>query len=285
MTNAPRTAPLAPAVIHLDLDGARHIFQAHGWNYPDKADQLFETGLRGALEAFADAGIVATLFVIAEDARDPVKAAIIRDAAAAGHELASHSVTHGRLTRMGREAKRREIVDSRRMLADAFGVAIDGFRAPGFHRDAECLELIADAGYAYDSSELKDDSDRHPYRPVPDRPLWELPLPALPPFSWPFHPSYSLVAGQWYFRTGIADHCRRRAPLVLLFHLTDFAEPLARERARSWSQRLFTLSYRSAARKRAECRAMLEAVRRRFEMTTTTRMLEITADPANQGDL
>jgi peptidoglycan/xylan/chitin deacetylase (PgdA/CDA1 family) len=271
-----KPAPAHRAAVHLDLDGARHVFQAHGWRYRAGDDPLFESGLQGALELFARTGTSATLFVIAEDVLDRGKLPLLQAAVAAGHEIGSHSVTHGRLTNMDLAAKRREIRESRDMLQSALGVEVLGFRAPGFHSDAQCLELINDAGYAYDSSELAGHGNGAgtPYRPLRDQALVELPVPAITPFSLPFHPSYSLVVGQWIFNAGLARHRRGGAPFVLLFHLTDFAEPLHETRRPHWQQTLYTLSHLSMAHKRERCAAMLKSVQDEFEVGPTARLLE-----------
>jgi len=276
MTGAGQSASLPPAVVHLDLDGARHIFRAHGWRYDGTEDPLFESGLRGALDLFARAGLRATLFVVAEDVEDARKLALIRDAADAGHEIASHSVTHHLLTDMDRSTKQHEISRSRSVLTDTLGVDVRGFRAPYFRRDPECLELIGEAGYAYDSSEMagRNRQPREPYRPLPGQPLFELPLPALSRLALPFHPSYSLMIGQWYFKAGLAAYRRRPAPFVLLFHLTDFADPVPRAWARTWRQRLFTLSHLTARDKRARCGAMLDWVRQHFTVGTTAQLID-----------
>ncbi len=273
MVTTSSSRPLA--AVHVDLDGARHIYRAHGWPYDPSDDPLFESGLRGALELLAGADVRATLFVIAEDVLDPRKRAVVREAVSAGHEIASHSVSHDRLTGLDREGKRREIVGSRVSLSSELGVDVRGFRAPGFHLDRECLELVNEAGYAYDSSILaaRAREASRPHRPLPGQPLYELPVPTAGPFAFPFHPSYSLVLGDWYFRAGLADYRRRQSPLVLLFHLTDFAEPLPRGRTHGWQQRLFTLSHLSAAQKRARCAAMLDRVRRHFTIASTSRLL------------
>ena len=76
-----------------------------------------------------------------------------------------------------------------------------------------------------------------------------------------------------WFRAGLKDFRRRQSPLVLLFHLTDFAEPLPSARLRGWRQRLFTLSHLSAAHKRARCSAMLDLVGRHFSVTSTAQLL------------
>src|SRR4029453_11434420 len=107
-------------------------------------------------------------------------------------------------------AKHAEISESRERIACALGTGVRGFRAPGFHIDTECLEMIADAGYSYDSSlfsgkRLGPRSQERP-RLVAGKPLVELPLPSLR--SLPFHPSYSLVVGDWYFRAGLRDFLR-----------------------------------------------------------------------------
>jgi len=267
--------PSAAAAIHVDLDGARHIYRAHGWRYDWADDPLFESGLRAALDFFEREQVTATLFVIAEDLLDPRKRVLLDEAVRAGHEIASHSVTHQRLTLLSREAKRREIFESRSRLMDAFGVEVTGFRAPGFHSDVECLELIGEAGYAYDASMLDGrDRRRHgPHPPLLDNPLIELPVPSAGPFALPFHPSYSLVIGSWYFRAGLESYRRRGAAFVLLFHLTDFADPLPRTRTRGCQQRIFTLSHLPGDRKRARSAAMLERVRRSFLIVSTTSLL------------
>jgi peptidoglycan/xylan/chitin deacetylase (PgdA/CDA1 family) len=267
------------AAVHLDLDGARHIYRAHGWRYDPSDDPLFESGLRGALDLLARRHVSATLFVVAEDVFDARKRALIRAAVDAGHEIASHSLSHDRLTALDAAAKRREIAESRACLASELGADVRGFRAPGFRIDRECLELVNDAGYAYDSSMLAS----RPHRPLPGQPLYELPVPSAGPFSFPFHPSYSLVLGHWYFRAGLSDYRRRRSPLVLLFHLTDFADPLPRARTRGLRQRLFTLSYLSAEHKRARCAAILDHVRRHFTIASTSQVLSACAN-GFQGD-
>jgi peptidoglycan/xylan/chitin deacetylase (PgdA/CDA1 family) len=265
MVTTPDATPLA--AVHLDLDGARHIYRAHGWRYDPADDPLFESGLRGALDLLARRNVSATLFVVAEDVFDARKRALLRDAVSAGHEIASHSLSHGRLTGLDAAGKRREIAESRACLSSELGTEVRGFRAPGFRIDRECLEIVNDAGYAYDSSMVAS----KPYRPIPGQPLYELPVPSA--FSFPFHPSYSLVLGQWWFRAGLTDYRRRRSPLVLLFHLTDFADPLPRAWTRGLQQRFFTLSYLSAEHKRERCSAILDLVRRHFTIASTSQLL------------
>ena len=120
------------AVVHVDLDGATHINRAHGWTPRFQRDALFVSGLRRAMSLFAERRITATLFVIAEDLADPEKRALIVEAAAQGHEIASHTITHRHLTALAPGDRSKELRDSREALEQVVGKRITGFRAPGF---------------------------------------------------------------------------------------------------------------------------------------------------------
>jgi len=277
------------ATVHLDLDGTAQICSAHGWEWKGSTDAIFDTGLPSALDFFEQAGIHATLFVIAGELRDPRKRELLRDAVARGHEIASHSLTHRKLTTLGRDEKRREIFESREQIAASLGAEARGFRAPGFDIDRESFELLDDAGYAYDSSVFPTAPFARrlgvgrladaPHPPLSDRRLLELPLPAYRPLPTPFHPSYSLVLGMWYFRIGMHRFRRTGAPLVLLFHLTDFADPLPRAQLPGWPAVFFTLSYLSRERKIRRCQQMLDGVRRHYEVVSTTDLLDAQGVP------
>ena len=78
------------------------------------------------LRLFADVGVRATLFVIAEDVRDRAKRSAIAEAAKVGHELASHTVTHPNLMQLNSAERRRELADSKTMIEDAIGLPVTG---------------------------------------------------------------------------------------------------------------------------------------------------------------
>jgi len=278
------------AAIHVDLDGAQEIFEVHGWQYKGTDDPLFESGLRNALDFFAANRIRATLFVIGRQLDDPRKRELLREAVRAGHEIASHTMTHRPLTTLPRGEKRREIVESRDRIGDVLGTEPQGFRAPAFHIDRESLELLAEAGYAYDSSlfptarfarqigvERVQDT---PHRPLDGYELLELSLPSAAPLPFPFHPCYSLVLGMTYYRLALRRFRSRGVPMVLLFHLTDFAEPLPRTLLRGRMERFYTLSHLSSQKKRRRCQQMLDGVRQDFRVVTTTELRSDAAQAA-----
>lgn len=276
--------------VHLDLDGARHIFRAHGWHLKAERDRLFESGLHSALRLFAELDIQATLFVIAEDLGNPSKLALIREAAEIGHTIASHTTTHRRLPQLPPSERREEIFDSRSRLADALGVAVEGFRAPGFAVDVDILRTVAEGGYLWDSSLIPGRSAAAGLSgipPVPHRfelapPLVELPLPTHSPLPLPFHPSYAFVLGLWYFRWGLRRFRRTGAPLILLFHLTEFSDPLDREELPNLRARAFTLSHLSKTRKLSWCRTLFDAIRREYRIVPNSALwAHLEARPAS----
>ena len=266
------------AAIHLDLDGATHIFRAHGWRYAGNDDPLFETGLWRALEFFEAMKVRVTLFAIAEDLDDPRKRELLQEAVRQGHEVASHSLTHRKLTTLTRDEKRREVFESLERIETGLGVGVRGFRAPGFEIDRETLELVDLAGYRYDSSLFPGTASarggsKSPYRPLKNRRLMELPMPGYDLLPFPFHPSYSLVLGTWYFRLGLRRFHRWGAPLVLLFHLTDFSDPLRPDRLPGRKARLFTLSHLKGAPKRRRCAEMVNLVQSHYRIVDSTELL------------
>ncbi|MCA8961457.1 MAG: polysaccharide deacetylase family protein, partial [Planctomycetes bacterium] len=276
-----------PAVLHVDLDGARTIYRHHGWEYPWTDDPLFESGMENLLRFLERNGSKATLFTIAEDLDDPRKRAWIDKAVAAGHEIASHSVSHPEFDELTPSQKSHEIAESKRKLEAELGVTVRGFRAPSYQIDRGMIDTLVAEGFAYDSScrPDRDFAERldvpvvqpFPYRPFLDESFVELPLPG----GKPFHPSYALVYGNGYFDRKLAKFARQNVPLVLLFHLTDFADPLPKDRLRGLKSKMYTLSQRDAKSKDARCQKMIESVKRRFELTTTDAILE--SEPARRA--
>jgi len=264
------------AVVHLDCDGLADIFRVHGWSRAGGGDPLFDRGLPRALDFFEAEGVRATLFVIAGALEVPAWRARLREAVARGHEVASHSLTHRSLPTLGPSEKRREIRESRERISDALAAPVRGFRAPNFAIDRESFDLIGEAGYDYDSSLHA--GKRGVFGPVPEGPhrllggqLVELPMP--PSALLPFHPSYSLVLGTTYFRSRLARVARSTAPLVMLFHLTDLADPLSPADLPTLRSRFFTLSWISREQKERRCARMLAAVRECFTTTDTSTLL------------
>ena len=273
------------------MDGAREIYAAHGWPY-DYDDPLFESGARNLLALFARNRLKATFFAIADNLDEPGRREILQEIVRQGHEIACHTLTHPNLTTLTKEQKERELQASREKLERVLGVTVEGFRAPGFLMDRECIEILSRSGYRYDSSAFPHESHSRrlqvplaaltaPGRPFGENSVMELPLPDYRPSPFPTHPSYALNFGLRYFNWGMQRSLRQGKPFVMLFHLTDVADPLPADRLKSWQQRVFTMSFRSAAKKTAWCQKALELVQAHHRVIPTSALLrELTGTAA-----
>ena len=120
------------------------------------------------LELLAERGITATFFVLGWVAEH--EPGLVRLIAQAGHEIASHGMTHAMIGRLTPEAFRRELLDSRRLLEDLSGQPVVGYRAPTFsitRETAWALDVLGECGFRYDSSIFPVRHDRYG---VPDAP-------------------------------------------------------------------------------------------------------------------
>lgn len=81
--------------------------------------------------------------------------AMVKRIAAAGHELASHTYDHVRITHQTPEAFRASVRRTKQVIEDLTGAPVLGFRAPSFSivRGTEwALDVLIEEGHAYDSS-------------------------------------------------------------------------------------------------------------------------------------
>ena len=71
-----------------------------------------------------------------------------------GHSLALHSMDHVVPCRLSNEEFREETALAKKLLAEAFGAEITGYRAPCFGIDDDKLEILRELGFRYDSSRM-----------------------------------------------------------------------------------------------------------------------------------
>ena len=108
---------------------------------------------RDILESLAERGIHATFFMLGLVAE--AHPSLIREIAAAGHEIGSHGWSHELIYRQTRDDFAAETRRSKAALEDALGSRIAGYRAAEFSITAEsrwALEVLAETGFTYDSS-------------------------------------------------------------------------------------------------------------------------------------
>ena len=144
-----------------------------------------EANTERVLDLFEQAGVKATFFTLGwVAARHP---AIIRRAAEAGHEIASHGWDHQRVFTMDEKGFRADLDKAHKAIEDASGHSPAGYRAPSFSIDARtpwAHRVLAEKGYVYSSSVAPirhdhygwRDSPRFAWRPVEGSNLIELPV-------------------------------------------------------------------------------------------------------------
>lgn len=108
---------------------------------------------RKVLEIFARHNVRATFFILGYSARRfPT---LVRDIAAAGHEIASHGYGHRLAYSQSPKMFFRDVRRTKLLLEDISGMTVLGYRAPNFSILTEnewAYDALIEAGYLYDSS-------------------------------------------------------------------------------------------------------------------------------------
>jgi polysaccharide deacetylase family protein (PEP-CTERM system associated) len=187
---------------------------------------------RRLLDLFDRNQLKATFFVlgwVAERAPE-----LIREIAGRGHEIACHGFSHQLVYNQSPEVFRRETVQSKQLLEDIIGAPVRGYRAASYsitERSRWALDILAEAGFVYDSSIFPVRHDRygmpgtpeHPYSMTTDdgHSLVEFPLSTARVFGCRLP-----VAGGGYFRlypyaltrSGLRQINRKGKPFIFYLH-------------------------------------------------------------------
>ena len=118
-------------------------------NLPCRVDR----NTRKVLELFERHNVKATFFILGWVCERYPE--LIKEIHRQGHEIASHSVNHDRVSNLSKSEFVKDIKDSKALLEDTIGEAVIGYRAPSFsigEKNIWALECLKDAGYVYSSS-------------------------------------------------------------------------------------------------------------------------------------
>ncbi|WP_018863404.1 XrtA system polysaccharide deacetylase [Thioalkalivibrio sp. ARh3] len=159
---------------------APHI-PRHCW---ESQECRVEYNLERILALFDHHQVRATFFTLGWIAERYPQA--IRRIVDAGHEMASHGYGHQRVTELGPQAFRADIIRAKSILEDIAGVPVRGYRAPSFSIGEDnlwALDVLAETGHTYSSSIYPVQHDhygtptapRHPHRPRGPGGVLELP--------------------------------------------------------------------------------------------------------------
>ncbi|MBA3819650.1 MAG: DUF3473 domain-containing protein [Deltaproteobacteria bacterium] len=119
---------------------------------PDASEDV-ERCVARILDVCDEAQVKATFFVVGLLARR--RPQLVREIAARGHEVASHSDQHRLIHQMPLTELAEDLRTSKQMLEDLAGTEVVGFRAPEFsvqRLDHPCFTVLREQGFEYDSS-------------------------------------------------------------------------------------------------------------------------------------
>jgi polysaccharide deacetylase family protein (PEP-CTERM system associated) len=158
------------------------------------------------LDVLDETGTSATFFVLGWVAER--HGGLVRAIQTRGHEIASHGYGHQMITRLNRAQFAEDVRRGKSAVEDSTGTAVIGYRAPTFsvvRGTLWSLEVLAEAGFRYDSSIFPivhdrygiPDAARFPHRVAagPGVEIGEFPLSTIAWLGWRFP-----VAGGGYFR-------------------------------------------------------------------------------------
>jgi len=143
-------------ILTVDVEDWYHILEVKDGfvrNEWDGLESRVVANTERLLELFAEASCLATFFVVGWIAsRQP---GLIRRISEAGHELGCHSFWHELIGHHTRASLAADLEYAKKLVEDLSGTAVLGFRAPGGSITPEtawALEVVAEQGFAYDSS-------------------------------------------------------------------------------------------------------------------------------------
>jgi hypothetical protein len=237
------------AVLSCDLDTVDRHLQGYGFADLAPCDRIYRTAIPRLLELLAELRLPCVLFTIARDAereRD-----LLRVAVDAGHEIASHSLTHPQpFATLDDAALDVELRTSRERLTQATGADVAGFRAPAWDVDDRVLAAVRAAGYRYDASVFPSpalaavrlaayrrshgmraifamDVVGHAFAPAgPHRTagLVEFPIAVTRWLRFPVYHTAAYFVPRWVYRRALGAALRARRPLCYEFHAADLLD-------------------------------------------------------------
>jgi polysaccharide deacetylase family protein (PEP-CTERM system associated) len=144
-----------------------------------------ERNCDAVLQLFSDAQVTGTFFTLGWVAERYPQ--LMRRIVDAGHEIASHGYGHDRVFTFTPAQFAADLERSRKLIEDASGAMVTGYRAPSFSIDQRtpwAHEILAEQGYTYSSSvaPIKHDhygwaeAPRFAFRPVAGSDFLEIPV-------------------------------------------------------------------------------------------------------------
>lgn len=233
------------------------------------------------MDMFDEAQVKATFFVlgwVADRNKD-----LVKEIAQRGHEVASHGYSHQLVYNQTPEVFREETIRSKLLLEDIVQMPVRGYRAASYSitkNSLWALDILAEAGFVYDSSIFPVRHDRygipdaievpHQLKTPKGHSLVEFPLSVAKIFKYKLP-----VAGGGYFRlypyaltrAGLAQINRRHQPFIFYLHPWEIDPEQPRIEA-GWFSRF--RHYNNLE----ECESRLQQLMKDFKFGTAWQVLD-----------
>ncbi len=208
----------------LDVPSAPAISEWNG--LPSRVEKNFSK----LLDIFSEEKVQVTCFFLGwVGERFP---RLVKDAAARGHEIASHGYGHRLVYEQGRDDFYEDVHRARGLLEDIAGAPVVGYRAPGFSTTEQTpwfFEALAEAGYQYDSSVFPAsrghggmrEGRRDPHRTGDGDGIFEVPITVASVMGTPlcfFGGGYLRLFPYWLIRKMAHQVLTEGRPVVFYIH-------------------------------------------------------------------
>jgi polysaccharide deacetylase family protein (PEP-CTERM system associated) len=233
------------------------------------------------LDLFDEHDVKVTFFVLGWVAERVT--GLIKELASRGHEVACHGYSHQLVYKQSQDVFREETLRSKALLEDIIQLPVRGYRAASYSitkRSLWALDILAEAGFDYDSSIFPVHHDRYG---IPDAPKFPYQLTTPKghsllefPLSTANFLGYRLpMAGGGYFRlypypltrAGLRQiNHRARKPFIFYLHPWEIDADQPRVQA-SWLSRF--RHYNNLDK----CESRLRKLMSEFQFTTTWEVL------------
>ena len=254
---APGRGPVAPTchALTVDLEDWHQLSYSHVTRGSCETTANVVTDTHHILDLLAELDLRATFFVVGLVAT--AFPDLVREVAAAGHEIGGHTCDHQTLYSMTPAELKADLERSRRQLQDLTGQPVISFRAPAFSvgsmANESFFETLAEAGFECDSSVFPVAGLRYG---IPDAPRYPFvvqtasgPIHEFPLATWDLGRYRLPVAGGTCFRflpsiflehvVGDLDAGGHTA--TFYFHPYEFHHGLLRLSRLTWHDRLQTM--------------------------------------------
>ena len=181
VAHAERTPHIVTVAIEDYYNNFKGVIDRANWS---RFETRVEASTLRTLDLLDEFGIRATFFGVGWIANRIPE--VFREVARRGHEVASKGYTQRAIAEMSPEEFRDDLAKAREALEAASGQRVVGYRAPGWlgPEDIWALEVLAEEGYAFDSSIKPMFYSRSPHfterfahsKYFGERTLWEFPI-------------------------------------------------------------------------------------------------------------